>query len=102
MTDAMLTAWSVQPCGKSRHDPPRLPVGEREVTDRQLDVLTAWWKLGGSNRRAAVLLGISEQRVKNTLYDLRRIEGARSNIELVQRHFEEVQPRNITPTEGNP
>lgn len=57
--------------------------GVHHITDAELDALSAWWWTR-STKAAATLLGLSEQTVKNQLYDARRRNGAHKTIELVQ------------------
>lgn len=61
------------------------------ITDHDLEVLAAWWWSGGSNVRAAFILDRAEQTVKNTLYRLRQVHDADSNVVLVHRYFRQVQ-----------
>ena len=53
------------------------------ITDAELTALSAWW-WSRSTRAAATLLGLSEQTVKNQLYDARRRNGVHKTIALVQ------------------
>lgn len=63
------------------------------ATDHELKILAAWWWSKGSNDRAAFLLGLKRQTVKNALYTLRRTEGAVSNVELVMKYMDEIEQR---------
>lgn len=63
------------------------------ATKHELDVLAAWWWTKGSYDKAAFLLGIKKQSVKNALYTLRRTEHAESNIELVMKYMDEITER---------
>ena len=65
----------------------------RGPTQRQLDMLAAWWWAKGDNAKAAFVLGIQRQSLKNGLYTFRYIEGADSNVELVQTYMDAVLER---------
>ena len=62
-----------------------------QPTDHEIEVIAAWWWAGGSNVRPAFLLGRAEQTIKNTLYQLRKVHAADTNVELVHRYFRQVQ-----------
>ena len=66
-----------------------LPSGNDRLTARELDVLTAWWMEGGV-KKAAARLGIGEQRAKNLLARARIRNRARTNEDLLARHFDAV------------
>lgn len=65
-----------------------------KATDRQLDILAAWWMSKGNYERTAMLTGIGYQPVKNALYLFRKVEGAESNLDLVMRYLEDVERIN--------
>jgi hypothetical protein len=52
----------------------------RPLTDRELDVLSAWWHYR-SVQLAARLIGVGEQRAKNLLASARAKAGAATNLE---------------------
>jgi hypothetical protein len=59
-------------------------------TDRDLQILAAWYFAHGDYGAAADQLGIGRQPVKNALYRFRREERARSNLELAFRYQERL------------
>ncbi len=68
-----------------------LPRGEY-LTDRELDVLVAWW-MTRSVRKAAAQVGVGEQRAKNLLMRARKRNGVRSNDVLLAAHLDAVRSR---------
>jgi hypothetical protein len=62
------------------------------LTDRELDVLLAWWTLG-SVRRAADHVGVGQQRAKNLLLRARKRNGAHSNDALLAANLDAVRSR---------
>lgn len=69
-----------------------------EPTDRELDVLAAWW--GTDNlRMAAQQCGISYQRAKNLLARCRIRSGAKTNAELLVQHMDKL--RSHLPVAGS-
>ena len=72
-------------CGQ----PVQAPVAQ-PMSDAELDALSAWW-LTGSARKAARLLGLSEQTVKNQLGNARSREGVHKTTLLIQRHIAELR-----------
>lgn len=67
-----------------------LPTGGSYLTPRELDVLTEWW-LTSSVKKAAVNLGIGEQRAKNILVQARNRNRVRTTADLLAQHFLEVR-----------
>ena len=65
------------------------------ATPRQLDILAAWWRGGGSNTRAAELLGLSVQTVRNTLFTFRRKERVETTLLLALRYRTAIEGRAI-------
>ena len=65
------------------------------MTDRQLEILAAWWHAKGSAKRAAMVLGIGHQPVMNAMYHMRRQAGVTNNIDLVMRHMDRIQGINV-------
>ena len=55
----------------------------RIVTDRELDVIAAWWH-EGTVKGAAELLGVREQTAKNQLHTARMRTGATSTLALAR------------------
>jgi hypothetical protein len=65
-----------------------------QPTDRQLDILAAWWYAKGSSTRAAAILGdIGAQPVRNALYLMRKVERADSNLDLALRFMDQIERR---------
>lgn len=62
------------------------------LTDRELDVLSAWWHFG-TVRRAAIVVRVGEQRAKNLLYRARQRNQAHSNDELVTMYLDRLRSR---------
>ena len=50
------------------------------LTDRELDVLSAWWHVR-SVKTAAVVVGVGEQRAKNLLARIRQRANVATNLE---------------------
>jgi len=69
-----------------------LPVQKSLPTDRELDVLAAWW-MTGSVRQAAEMVGVGEQRAKNLLARCRFRSGVHSNEALLSIHMEALRSR---------
>lgn len=57
----------------------------RPLTEREIDMLSAWWHYR-SVKLAAVLIGVAEQRAKNLLASARAKSGAPTNLELATLH----------------
>lgn len=55
---------------------------QRELTDRQLQILTTYLE-EGSARATARKLSLSEQTVKNTLHTVRRKTGTHTTLQAV-------------------
>lgn len=60
------------------------------MTDRQLQILAAWWHAKGDCKKAALLLGIGHQPVMNALYLMRRQQGAKTTLELAVNKMDEI------------
>lgn len=58
----------------------------RPLTEREIDVMSAWWHLRNV-KLAAVLVGVGEQRAKNLLASARDKSGASTNLELATLHL---------------
>jgi DNA-binding CsgD family transcriptional regulator len=82
-----IVMWGPTPARRGSADVTRAP------TNRELEILAAWWWSKGSNIRAAMALDRHPQTVKNTLMRMRQVYDARSNIELVQDFMDEVGER---------
>ena len=63
----------------------------RPLTERELDVLSAWWHYR-SVQLAAKLIGVGEQRAKNLLARARARSAVRTNTELVTMHLSQIRP----------
>lgn len=72
-----------------------------DLTPRQMDAIAAWWQSGGSNVRAARLMGITPQVVRNMLMGIRRQEGADTNLALASRYMGQIAKRKVLLA-GNP
>lgn len=59
-------------------------------TPRQIEILAAWWFTKGSSVKAAKLLGLSQQTVRNQLYQFRLQEKADSNLDLALQHVDDI------------
>ena len=70
-----------------------------EPTKRQLDALAAWWKTGGSNVKAADMMDVSPQVVRNLLMQFRREERADTNLLLALRYRETIEKRKVKPSQ---
>lgn len=57
------------------------------LTPRELDLLTAWWRLK-SVKKAAVAIGVGEQRAKNMLANARNRSHVKSNADLLRLHLD--------------
>lgn len=57
----------------------------RPVTDRELEVIAAWWHVG-TVKGAAELLSIHEQTAKNLLMTARMRAGATTTLALARMH----------------
>jgi hypothetical protein len=62
-------------------------------SEAELNALTAWWMAKRNISGAATLLQRSRQRVANTLYEFRRLEGATDNVELALKYLDEIERR---------
>ena len=60
--------------------------GYRPLTEREIDVMSAWWHYR-SVQLAAKLIGVGEQRAKNLLASARAKSGASTNLELCTLHL---------------
>jgi DNA-binding CsgD family transcriptional regulator len=67
-----------------------LPIGGAYLTPRELDVLTEWW-LTASVKKAAVNLGIGEQRAKNLLVQARNRNNVQNTAQLLALHIVDVR-----------
>lgn len=70
------------------------------VTDRELDVLVAWW-MTRSVRKAADKVGVGQQRAKNLLLRARNRNGVHSNDALLAAHLDAVRSRVTEVTSHN-
>jgi hypothetical protein len=77
-----------------------LPSLQQYLTDRELDVLTAWW-LTDSVKDAATMAGVAEQRAKNLLSAARIRNGASSNAQLVTMYLFQMRHAVLRFTEHN-
>lgn len=77
-----------------------LPRDSARITDRELDVLTAWW-MAGTLRKAAVIAGVSEQRAKNMIRAARIRSGAADNKALLAIHFVAVRTEGLKRMQRN-
>lgn len=59
------------------------PLAENRVTDRELEILSAWWLLH-TVRATARFFGLSEQTVKNHLMNARIRNGVHTTSALAQ------------------
>lgn len=62
---------------------------KRSITDRELEVVAAWWHMG-SVVEAAKLLKIHEQTAKNLLHTARLRSGAPTTLALAQIHNDQL------------
>jgi hypothetical protein len=69
-------------------------------TERQLQVLAAWWFARGSYKVASQLIHDSDpenpakpQSIKNQLFTVRRMTGATTNLDLALRFMDEIHKR---------
>lgn len=80
----MMGEWHQCPtCGQP------LPEAGR-LTQRELDVLAAWW-MTGSVKQAAEIAGVGGQRAKNLLHAARIRNGVATNHQLLAQHFAAVR-----------
>lgn len=78
-------------CGQS------LPFAQAKATERELDLLAAWW--GTKNvRKAAIEAGVGYQRAKNMLARCRIRSGVSSNEALLLAHMDELRSRLVAST----
>lgn len=59
------------------------------ITQRELEVIAAWWH-EGTVKGAAALLGIHEQTAKNLLHTARLRTGATTTLALARMHSNEL------------
>jgi hypothetical protein len=71
-------------CGQERPD------ATQPLTERELEVLTAWW-MTGSLKKAAIQVGVGEQRAKNMMARARIRSRVSTNRELLAAHMDEVR-----------
>ena len=69
-----------------------------EPTKRQLDALAAWWKTGGSNVKAAEMMDVAPQVVRNSLLQFRRQAQSDSNLLLALRYRSQIEKRRVLPS----
>jgi len=62
----------------------------RPLTEREIDVMSAWWHYR-SVKLAAVLIGVGEQRAKNLLAGARAKAGVQSNAELAAMYLGDLR-----------
>jgi DNA-binding CsgD family transcriptional regulator len=72
----------------------------RQITDQELNVLSAWWLLH-STRAVARFFGRSEQTIKNQLYDARRRNGIHSTSELARLYMADLRTMEELMTHHN-
>jgi hypothetical protein len=77
-----------------------LPQKGSDPTARELDVLAAWWRTK-SVKKAAVQVGVGEQRAKNLLARCRSRSGVKTNADLLHVHLEALQARMENGTSHN-
>ena len=65
-------------------------VGERRITEQELNVLSAWWHFHGVGA-AARFYGRSEQTIKNQLMSARRRHGIHRTAELAQLYMPQLR-----------
>ena len=71
-----------------------------KATERELDVLFAWWQTG-SVTAAAKQVGIGQQRAKNLLAACRSRSRVRSNEALLMVHMDALRSRVAQATSHN-
>lgn len=71
-----------------------------KATERELDVLFAWWQTG-SVRLAALQVGLGEQRAKNLLAACRNRSRVHSNEALLMVHLDSLRSRVTAATSQN-
>jgi hypothetical protein len=71
-------------CGQERPD------STQPLTPRELEVLTAWW-MTGSLKKAALQVGVGEQRAKNMMARARIRSRVSTNRELLAAHMDQVR-----------
>lgn len=81
-------------CGHELADP-----GHR-LTERELDVLAAYW-VTDSVKQAAAMCHLGEQRAKNLLYRARIRNAAPNNDTLVSMHYGSVRSRALRNLQHN-
>lgn len=64
------------------------------ITDRELDVVAAWWHMG-SVVEAAKLLNISEQTAKNILHTARLRTGTPNTLALARRFSNDLLSKAV-------
>ena len=73
----------------------------RPLTEREIDVLSAWWHYR-SVKLAAVLIGVGEQRAKNLLARARQRSGVQTNGELAVMHLRDIRSPELLIAQHNP
>ena len=66
-------------------------VTDAQLTNRELDVLSAWYRCR-SVKKAAVVAGVGEQRAKNLLASARRRARCESNDDLALTFIDQLRP----------
>jgi len=59
-------------------------------SQRDIQILAAWWFAHGNYDNAAKAVGIGRQPVMNALYRFRRLEKVESNLELAMRYQKQI------------
>jgi DNA-binding NarL/FixJ family response regulator len=75
-------------------------VGERRISEQELNVLSAWWHFR-STKAVARFYGRSEQTIKNQLMDARRRHGIHSTPELAYLYMGELRTMDELATSHN-
>ena len=75
-------------------------MSDYQPSPRRLDILAAWWQCGMSNVDAGILLNLSAQVIRNELFHLRQLAGAKDNTALVQRYRQQLIGRELRPTQS--
>lgn len=83
-------------CGQMLPQPSR----NHHITDRELDVLSAWWLLH-SIRATARFFGTAEQTVKNQLQTARKRNGVHTSTELAQMFMARLRSMDELVTQHN-
>lgn len=77
-------------CGQTLPDPSAI----RHITERELEILSAWWLLH-SVRSVARFFGLSEQTIKNQLYRARHRNDVQTSAALAQMFMERLLPMDV-------